>query len=264
MTHHAYIDESGTMDHQGVMTVALVVLEGKNSAANLQEQLMTLVRPDYVNLMKRLKKERRTIDAPKLHYIDLNEQLRQAVVQRCAQSNISVYSASHEHADTEKTHAQRFRLYSSLVQIIIKQALIEHNELIVGIGKQGGWHNTKLLLFANYVTLPKHRLAVEFTAMQPMSFSQQSNRGFKLPISMPALFATTTELYPRSMSMSATRSEHGSSCLPNCLKKAKGETCASPSSILCACSTDFPHYGWPRYIATQWAKAYDTRFVTSV
>jgi hypothetical protein len=74
MTKHCFIDESGTMDHQGVMSVALITLEGVNSAQRLHDQIMTALDSGYLARVKLLKKERKSTHWPRLHYADMSSE----------------------------------------------------------------------------------------------------------------------------------------------------------------------------------------------
>jgi hypothetical protein len=138
MTKHCFIDESGTMDHQGVMSVALITLEGVNSAQRLHDQIMTALDSGYLARMKLLKKERKSAHLPRLHYADMSPEQKRTVGTRLGQAKITVYSAHHFHID-EKTYEERFAIYTELVKICVQKALFEHKELVVNIAKQGGW-----------------------------------------------------------------------------------------------------------------------------
>lgn len=46
MSHHGYIDESGTLGHQQIMTVALVVLNGARAADKLHVKLAKATVPN--------------------------------------------------------------------------------------------------------------------------------------------------------------------------------------------------------------------------
>jgi hypothetical protein len=47
------------MDHQGVMSVAMIILEGAHSAQKLHDQVMTALHPKYIELVKQMKKDRK-------------------------------------------------------------------------------------------------------------------------------------------------------------------------------------------------------------
>lgn len=54
--NYAFIDESGTREHQGIMTAAAAVFEGANSADRLHASVMKELNPRYIELVKLLKK----------------------------------------------------------------------------------------------------------------------------------------------------------------------------------------------------------------
>lgn len=136
MPHHAYIDESGTMDHQGVMSVAMVILEGANSAQRLHDHVMTALNPKYIQLVKQLKKERKPL--PGLHYADMTSEHKRIVAGRLSQAKVTVLTAHHRHQG-DKSHTERFSIYGELIKICVRSAFETHKELIVGVAKQGGW-----------------------------------------------------------------------------------------------------------------------------
>jgi len=51
MPYHAYVDESGTMDHQGVISVAMIVLEGAHSAQRLHNHVMSALNRRHIQLI---------------------------------------------------------------------------------------------------------------------------------------------------------------------------------------------------------------------
>lgn len=155
MSHHAYIDESGTMDHQGVMSVAMIVLEGANSAQKLHDHVMTALNPKYIQLLKQLKKERTPANKlPNLHFTDMTAEQKRIAGERLAQAKVTVFSAHHWH-DGDKTHPERFDIYTQLVKICIRKAFEEHKELVIAIAKQGGWQHYERNFCADLRTLPE-------------------------------------------------------------------------------------------------------------
>ncbi len=140
MPHFVYIDESGTMDHQGVMSVAAVVFEGAHSAQNLHDQVMKALDPQYYQLVKRLKKERKPAnEMPHLHFTELNDDQKRTVASRLAKAKLSIFTASYFHEPTPKNHDARFAIYTEVVKMTIRDTLEDHKELVIAIGKQGGW-----------------------------------------------------------------------------------------------------------------------------
>lgn len=139
MSFHAYLDESGTMDHQGVMSVAMIILEGANSAQKLHDHVMTALNPKYIQLIKQMKKERKQAkDMPHLHFADMTLDQKCKVGGALANAKVRVYTAHHLH-HREKTHQERFEIYTELVKLCIWKAMKDHNTLVITIAKQGGW-----------------------------------------------------------------------------------------------------------------------------
>lgn len=140
------------MDTQGVMSVAMVILEGANSAQRLHDHVMTALNPKYIQLLKQLKKDRKPL--PTLHYADMMGDHRRIVAGRLAEANVTVLTAHHRHQG-EKTHAERFSVYGELVKICVRSAFETHKELIVGVAKQGGWQKYEQGFCAELRLLPE-------------------------------------------------------------------------------------------------------------
>lgn len=127
------------MDHQGLMSVAMIVLEGANSAQKLHDHVMTALNPKYIQLVKQMKQLRKPASVkPHLHFADMTSDQKRTVAGRLAQAKITVFTAHHWHQG-DKTHPERFDTYTELVKICIRKALEDHKELVISIGKQGGW-----------------------------------------------------------------------------------------------------------------------------
>lgn len=138
MVKHLFIDESGTRENQEVMTVAAVMFDGATSADRLHESVMEILNPEYLKIVRELKKHRK--EPPKMHYIDLDDDQKRNVGDRLAKAQISVFSASYWYEDTVMTeHNERFLVYTQLVKTVIADAFKYHKELKVGVAKQGGW-----------------------------------------------------------------------------------------------------------------------------
>jgi len=151
MPHYAYIDESGTMDHQGMMSVAMMILEGANSAQRLHDHVMTALNPKHIQLVKQLKKERKPL--PGLHYADMTVEHKHIVARRLSEAKITVLTAHHKHVG-DKSHPERFSIYSELIKTCVRSAFETHKELIVGIAKQGGWQKYERDFCATLRLLP--------------------------------------------------------------------------------------------------------------
>ena len=138
MVNHAYIDESGTLDHQGVMTVAMIVLEGARSAQKLHDHVMKALHPKYLQIKKMRNERSHDKYLPYLHFADMSSDQKRAAARRLAQAKVTVVTAHYRHHG-DKTHTERFTIYTNLVKICIRKALQEYRELTIGIAKQGGW-----------------------------------------------------------------------------------------------------------------------------
>jgi hypothetical protein len=136
MPHYAYIDESGTLDHQEVMLVALVVFEGKNSAEKIHLSALKRAFPESAQKNK----DRTNKRQPKLqlHYAELANDRRIAAALSFAQSKIACYASSYWHDGNSKRHKTRFAIYTELVKSCIYRSLEHHDELEVLIAQQGG------------------------------------------------------------------------------------------------------------------------------
>lgn len=155
MPHHAYIDESGTMDHQGVMSVAMIILEGAHSAQRLHDHVMTALNPKYIQLVKRLKKERKPAhEMPYLHFADMSVEQKRTVGARLADAKVTVFTAHHRHRG-DKAHPERFEIYTELVKICVRRAFENHKELVIAIAKQGGWQKYERHFCAGLRALPE-------------------------------------------------------------------------------------------------------------
>jgi len=135
---HAYIDESGTREYQKVMTVALVVLEGKRTAEKLHEKLMCELYPDYIERRKLFKKKS-IHKLPGLHYAEMNRAQKEKVAKKLASVTIFAYVSYYYHDGTATEHQQRFEIYTQLVKDSIRLATDQVNELSVVVAQQGGW-----------------------------------------------------------------------------------------------------------------------------
>jgi len=153
MPHHAYIDESGTREHQGIMTVAAVVFEGANSAAKLHESVMKELNPRYFELVKEAKRQRRKL--PSMHYVDLSDVHKSRAGARLAKANVSVFSASFWYESTTMEHDERFAIYGQLVKTVITSAFERFQEIEIAIAKQGGWQDYGRAFLADLKEIPK-------------------------------------------------------------------------------------------------------------
>src|ERR1039457_4937224 len=154
MPHYVFIDESGTMEHQDVMTVAAVVFEGAHSAVNLHDHVMGDLNPNYAQLLKHLKHRRQGSKLPRLHFTDMTDQQRATAGKRLAMAKVAVFTASYWYKTQSMSHETRFEIYTELVKLSIQKAFETHKELEVGIAKQGGWQDYERKLVTELKQIP--------------------------------------------------------------------------------------------------------------
>jgi len=129
-----YIDESGTRDYQKVMTVALIVLEGKFSANKIHHEALNSLVPH------RTRPETNTqFLASGMHYCDMSKKQRSLVGLVLSRHPIECFISCHYHETNETSHAARFSIYTKLLITCLEEALKTHRDLVVTIGQQGGW-----------------------------------------------------------------------------------------------------------------------------
>ena len=138
MTKYAYVDESGTREHQKVMTVSLVLFEGRRSAEKLHERIMCTLFDDYLE-RRRLFKKKAIHRLPSLHYSEMNSNDRVLIAKKLGVAAVSCYVAYYWHDGNAIDHELRFAIYTNLVKEAILLATRHHNELAVTVAQQGGW-----------------------------------------------------------------------------------------------------------------------------
>src|SRR5580700_7133557 len=117
MPHYAYIDESGTMDHQDVMTVAAVVFEGAHSAAKLHDHVMRALIPKYGQLLRQLNKGRQKgSKRPRMHFTDMDDANKSVVADLVRTAKLTVFTASYWYESLSLSHDTRFCIYTELVK----------------------------------------------------------------------------------------------------------------------------------------------------
>lgn len=127
MTLFGYIDESGTKDDQEIMTVALVLFDGAYVAHRLHKELVKQLLPNKKN--------------SSLHYADITDKnLKLSVAEVLAMQSVQCFTACFYHDGTEKSHNERFDIYTSLIKLCLADALEIHEHLDVSIAQQGGWN----------------------------------------------------------------------------------------------------------------------------
>ncbi len=138
MTRHGFIDESGTKDDHEIMTVALLLLDGAFSAQRLHKQLIKALFPQS-------QKHGRSNDKMsfQLHYSDMTHDQKLTVAEILNKQSIQCYTSCFYHDGTEKSHEQRFAIYTSLIKLCLHDALQIHEHLDVTIAQQNNWQSYK-------------------------------------------------------------------------------------------------------------------------
>ncbi|MBP6744253.1 MAG: DUF3800 domain-containing protein [Candidatus Obscuribacterales bacterium] len=139
MTNYGYIDESGTKDDQEVMTVALIVLEGRFTANNIHKQVLASVYPKHA-----ANKHDKSQNKPSLHYAHMKKEHLRSSGKILANNNIDCFASCIYHDGSEKPHAERHRIYSKLIANCVFQAIEVFDDLIINIAQQGNWQTYRV------------------------------------------------------------------------------------------------------------------------
>ena len=136
MAKHCFVDESGTVAHQEIMTVALVMLEGGRTAEKLHPKLTKLAfrKPK----LRGLKELERWYETRELHFINLSDAEKLAIGQELAKANIKAFVGYCRHTDESSEHEHRHLMYTELLKKTIHKAYEVEEDLVISIGKQGG------------------------------------------------------------------------------------------------------------------------------
>jgi Protein of unknown function (DUF3800) len=133
MPHYAYIDESGTLSEHQVMTVSLVLFDGRRTADRAHHKILKELYPHLANDLKALATK-------KLHFTDMPTHIQNQVATHLASERISAVINSHWHTMDEETHGTSFGRYTKMVQLLLYKALeMTTGEMNVIIAQQGGW-----------------------------------------------------------------------------------------------------------------------------
>ena len=141
MSQFAYIDESGTLVEQQIMTVSLVLLSGRRTPDRIAERILKLLYPHLASNPKALGKK-------KLHFCDMSSTVQNQVAAQLAQEKITGVINSHWHTGLEETHQILFSRYTRMTQLLLYRALeMTSGDLIVVIAEQGSPETYKTALF---------------------------------------------------------------------------------------------------------------------
>lgn len=133
MPFYAYIDESGTLSEHQVMTVSLVLFEGRRAADRAHHKILQQLYPHLAN-------DRKALGSKKLHFTDMADHTQIAIASQLAEERISAVINSHWHNTDDEAHGTVFARYTKMVQLLLFRALeLTTGEIKVIIAQQGGW-----------------------------------------------------------------------------------------------------------------------------
>ena len=143
MPIYGYIDESGTLVEQQVMTVSLVLLDGRRTADRITERILKELFPHLAGSVKDLNKK-------KLHFTDMQEPTQNLVASHLAKEKISGVINSHWHSNASETHQELFSRYTKMVQLLLYKGLeMTSGDLQIVIAEQGSPDTYKGKLFGD-------------------------------------------------------------------------------------------------------------------
>jgi hypothetical protein len=148
---YGFIDESGTMDDQEIMTVGLIILDGQFASRKIQTSILKALYP------KRFaeKKSKRGADKSlMLHYFELEPAQKADVARILAEHNITCHCSYYYHDGKVKTHEERSAIYRSMVRACILSALESHEELDICVARQGAGPEQKSEFLAELRLIP--------------------------------------------------------------------------------------------------------------
>jgi hypothetical protein len=154
MSNYGYIDESGTLSHQEVMTVALVILNGARAAKKLHKKLVqsTIPNPPKTRGLREVEK---WYASQQLHFVDMETTRKLELGKALSTENIEVFIASYKHKRVDCSHEARFVIYKNLVKSTVNSAFGTYKELTICIAKQGGWEDYGKALLEELRLLPE-------------------------------------------------------------------------------------------------------------
>jgi len=172
----AYVDESGTLIEHEIMTVSLVLLEGRRAPERISERILELLYPHLAD-------DPRALGKKKMHFADMTGDVQNIVAGQLAQENIVGVINSHWHTNEEEKHYTLFSRYTRMVQILLYKALERtEGDLTVVIAEQGSPDTYRAALFADLdktVELYKQRTG-KYRKVTYELKSAQTHRGLQL------------------------------------------------------------------------------------
>jgi hypothetical protein len=172
----AYVDESGTLIEHEIMTVSLVLLDGRRAAEHISERILEQLYPHLADNPKALGKK-------KMHFADMTGDVQNVVATQLAQENIAGVINSHWHTGKEESHQTLFSRYTRMVQILLYKALgVTKGDLKVVIAEQGSPATYRVAFFADLdktVELYRQRTGTYRKVTYELK-SAQTHRGLQL------------------------------------------------------------------------------------
>ena len=133
MAYYAYIDESGTLYEHQVMTVSLVLFDGRRAADRTHHKILKELYPHLAHDLKAL-------GSKKLHFTDMPDHIQNQVATHLAGEQITAVINSHWHNTDEEAHGTSFGRCTKMVQHLLYRALeLTTGEMKIIIAQQGGW-----------------------------------------------------------------------------------------------------------------------------
>ncbi len=188
------------MPKDQIMTVAVIVLPGKNAASKIHSQVVKIICAHYK--IKDKGKLQQWYDEQRLHFADMSHFERLLTGETLAKADLKAYIANTQHTIHCRMHSYRFALYKELVMTTIKAALTDFDDLIINIGRQGGSRpehftksglykkarfsllsagNTGIQLADFYVGASRNYLLSKFTSVSAAPFLKVAHQIVELP-----------------------------------------------------------------------------------
>ncbi|MDP3507585.1 MAG: DUF3800 domain-containing protein [Candidatus Melainabacteria bacterium] len=173
---NVYIDESGTLAEHKVMTVGLVLLDGRRSADRITERILKDLYPDIGNMP-------RVMAQKKLHFVDMSTTIQSRIASHLAGEQIQGIVNSHWHTGAEENHEIVFGRYTKMVQLLIYRALEQTlGPPSVTIAQQGGFETYEKAFLADLFKVVEsfHKREKIYRSVDFTLKSAQTNRGLQL------------------------------------------------------------------------------------
>lgn len=133
MSYWGFVDESGTLAEQKVMTVSLVLVDGSRTADRINERILKDLHPHLAKDLKVLMKKN-------LHFVDMSESEQSRAAKILAKEKIAAVINSHWHSGEDEPYEVIFGRYTRMVQNILYKGLeFTSGDLNLVIAQQGGW-----------------------------------------------------------------------------------------------------------------------------